>query len=162
MRATVSLEYWSRAPQAIAIAAYFPMSVYFLTPDTGTGADTITHGDDDNASLALGRSIVDQVNGGHPLGTADTVIFGQGTNTAEVDWADWHVTQPGPVLGPTMGLPEPGIWVMLFIGFVGLCAAVFRRGKTNRLASAFGEDRPSLDLSRVSSATSVEGSSRET
>jgi hypothetical protein len=51
---------------------------------------------------------------------------------------------------------------MLFIGVVGLCAAIFRRGKTDRLASAFGEDPPDLDLSRVASATSVEGSSRET
>jgi len=136
------------------------MSVYFLTPDAGSGGDTITDGDDDVASLALGRRMVDQVSGGHPLGTADTVIFGEGTNTAEVDYADLHVIPPGRVLEPTMGLPEPGIWVMLFIGFVGLCAAVFRRGKTDRLASAFGEDRPSL--SRVTSATSVEGSSRET
>jgi hypothetical protein len=39
-----------------------------------------------------------------------------------------------------MGLPELGIWVMLFIGFVGLYAAVFRRRRTDRLASAFGED----------------------
>jgi hypothetical protein len=118
------------------------MSVYFLTSDAGSGGDTITHGDDDDASLALGRSIVDQVSNGH------------------------HLIQPGRVPEPradiTMGLPEPGIWVMLFIGFVGLCAAVFRRGKTDRLASAFGEDHPSLDLSRVASATSVEGSSRET
>jgi hypothetical protein len=66
------------------------------------------------------------------------------------------------VLESAMGLQEPEIWVMLIIGFVGLCAAVFRRGKTNRLASAFGEDGPSSDLSRVKSATSVEGSSRET
>ena len=77
------------------------MSVYFLTPDAGSGGDTITDGDDDDASLALGRRIVDQVSGGHPLGTADTVIFGQGTNTAEVDYADQHVIQPGRVLEPS-------------------------------------------------------------
>jgi hypothetical protein len=141
------------------------MSVYFLAPNAGSGGDTITQGDDDGMSLALGRSIVDQVSGSHPLGTADAVIFGQGT-TAEVDYADRHVIQPGHELEPradiTMGLPEPGIWVMLFIGFVGLCAAVFRRGRTDRLAAAFGEDHPSLDLSRIESATSVEDSSRET
>jgi hypothetical protein len=61
-----------------------------------------------------------------------------------------------------MGLPEPGIWVMLFLGFAGLCAAVCRRGRIDRLGSAFGDDRPSLDLSRVASATSVERSPRET
>ena len=140
------------------------MSVYFLIPDAGSGGDTITNGDDD-ASLAVGRSIVDQVSSGHPLGTAGTVIFGQGSNTEEVDYADWHGIQSGRVLEPsaeiTMGLPEPGIWVMLFIGLVGLCAAIFRRGKTDRLASAFGEDRPRLDLSTVASATSIDGSSRE-
>jgi hypothetical protein len=80
------------------------------------------------------------------------VIFGQGT-TAEVDYADGHVIQSGHELEPradiTMGLPEPGIWVVLFVGFVGLCAAVFRRGRTDRLASAFGEDPPSLDLPRI-------------
>ena len=141
------------------------MSVYFLTPDAGSGGDTITHGDDDDLSPALGRSILDQVSGSHPLGSADAAIFGQGTITAEVGYANRDVIQPGRVLEArpdiTMGLPEPGIWVMLFIGFVGLCAAVFRRGKTDRLASAFGEDRPSLDLSRVASGTSVERSSHE-
>ena len=142
------------------------MSVYFLTSNAGSGGDTITHGDDDDMSLALGRSIIDQVSGSHPLGTADAVIFGQGTYTAEVDYADRFVIQLGRELEPradiTMGLPEPGIWLMLFVGFVGLCATVFRRGRTDRLASAFGEDRPSLDLSRVASATSVESSSLET
>jgi hypothetical protein len=52
------------------------MSVYFLTPNGGSGGDTITHGDDDDMSLALGRSIVDQVSGSHPLGTADAVAKG--------------------------------------------------------------------------------------
>jgi hypothetical protein len=28
------------------------MSVYFLTPNAGSGGDTITHGDDDDMSLA--------------------------------------------------------------------------------------------------------------
>lgn len=142
------------------------MSVYFLTPDAGSAGDTITHGDDDEMSLALGRSIVDQVSGSHPLGTADAAIFGQGTYPAELDYADRHVIQPGRELEPradiTTGLPEPGSWVMLFIGFVGLCAAVFRRGRKDRLAFAFDEDRPSLDLSRVASASAVERSPRET
>ena len=142
------------------------MSVYFLTPNGGSGGDTITHGDDDDMSLALGRSILDQVSGSHPLGSADAAIFGQGTYTAEVHHADRHAIQPRLELEPradiAMGLPEPGIWVMLFLGFVGLCAAVCRRGRTDRLGSAFGDDRPSLDLSRVASATSVERSPRET
>jgi hypothetical protein len=142
------------------------MSVYLLIPNAGSGGDTITHSDDDDMSLALGRSIVDQVRGSYAIGTADAVIFGQGTYTAEVDYADRHAIQPGRELGPradiTMGLPEPGIWVMLFVGFVGLCAAVFRRGRTDRLAPAFGDDGSSLDLSKVTSASSVEGSSRET
>ena len=150
----------------MAIATYFVMSVYFLTPNAGPAGDTFTRGDDDDMSLALDRSIVDQVSGSHPLGTADAVIFGQRTYTVEVDYAGRHVIQPGRVLEArpdiTMGLPEPGIWVMLVIGFAGLCAAVFRRGRKDRLASAFGEDDPNLDLSRVASATSVERSSRET
>lgn len=141
------------------------MSVYFLTPNAGSAGDTITHGDDDDMSLALGRSIVDQVSGSHSIGTADAVTFCEGTYTAEVDFTPTAI-QPRSELEPradiTMGLPEPGIWVMLFIGFVGWCAAVFRRGRKDRLAPAFGEDRPSLDLSRVASATSVERSSRET
>jgi hypothetical protein len=141
------------------------MSVYFLTPNAGSDGDKITQGDDEDISLALSRSIVDQVIGSHLLGTADAVTFGRGT-TAEVDYADRHVIQPGHELEPradiTMGLPEPGIWVMLFVGFVGLCAALFRRGRTDRLASAFGEDYPSLDLSRIESATSAKDSSRET
>jgi hypothetical protein len=138
------------------------MSVYFLTPNAGSGGDTITHGDDDDMSLALGHSVVDQVSGSHSIGTADAVTFGQGTYTGEVDFTPTAI-QPRRELDPradiTLGLPEPGIWVMLF---VGLCAAVFRRGRKDRLASAFGEDRRSLYLSRVASATSVERSSRET
>jgi hypothetical protein len=142
------------------------MSVYFLTPNTGSAGDTITHGDDDDMSLAMGRSIVDQVSGSHPLGTADAVILGQGTYNVELNYADGHVVQPRRELEPradiTIGLPEQGIWVMLLIGFAGLCAAVFHRGRKDRLASAFGEDCPSSDLSRVASATWVERSSRET
>lgn len=119
------------------------MSVYFLAPNLGFGGDSITHGDDDDMFLALGPRVVDQVGRSYPLGTADALIFGQST-TAEVDYADRHVIQPGRELEPradiTMGLPELGIWVMLFIGFVGLYAAVFRRRRTDRLASAFGED----------------------
>jgi hypothetical protein len=137
------------------------MSVYFLAPnsDSAVGGDTITQGVDDDMSLASGRSIVDQVSRSHPFGATDAVISGQGT-TAEVDYAGRNVIQPGHELEPradiTMGLPEPGIWVMLFIGFVGLYAAVFRRGRTDRLGSVFGEDHPSLDLPRI------EDSSRKT
>jgi hypothetical protein len=139
------------------------MTVYFLTPNAGSAGDTITHGDDDDMSLAMGRSIVDQVSGSHPLGTADAVILGQGT---KLNYTFGHVIQPRRELEPradiTTGLPEQGIWIMLLIGFAGLCAAVFHRGRKDRLASPFGEDCPILDLSRVPSATSVERSSRET
>jgi hypothetical protein len=45
----------------VAIATYFLMSVYFLTPNVGSAGDAFTDGDGDDMSLALGRSIVDQV-----------------------------------------------------------------------------------------------------
>jgi hypothetical protein len=122
------------------------MSVYFLTPTAGSAGDTITHGDDDDMSLAMGRSIVDQVSGSHLLGTADAVILGQGTYNVELNYTFGHVIQPRRELEPradiTTGLPEQGIWVMLLIGFAGSCAAVFHRGRKDRLASAFDEDSP--------------------
>ena len=107
------------------------MSVYFLSPTTGN-----------DVPLAVGPSTVDQVSGNRPLSAADAVIYGQGTYA--LGDAGGHTIQPrresAPGQDSTMGLPEPGIWVMLLIGFVGWCAVVFRRGRKDRLASAFAED----------------------
>jgi hypothetical protein len=61
-------------------------------------------------------------------------------------YATWPVTNHGLELdaGQTLNLafPDSGIWLMLLIGFVGVCSAFFRRGRKDRLASPFGEDMP--------------------
>ena len=118
----------------------FQTAIFFATLNVGAGGGSITFGGDDDMFLALNGVVVDQVGGVHPFGTTSTYDLGQGTYAMEIFYADRHVTAAyadiqfsGDI---TTGVPEPGTWALMLIGFAGLGYAAHSRGRNGRLGSA--------------------------
>ena len=118
----------------------FQTAIFFATLNVGAGGGSITFGGDDDMFLALNGVVVDQVGGVHPYGTTSTYDLGQGTYAMEIFYADRHVTAAyadiqfsGDI---TTGVPEPGTWALMLIGFAGLGYAAHSRGRNGRLGSA--------------------------
>ncbi|MGH7009793.1 MAG: PEPxxWA-CTERM sorting domain-containing protein [Caulobacteraceae bacterium] len=94
---------------------------------------------DDDAILALGNTVIDQIGGVHPAATNNvTEMLNAGTYSLNLFYADRYQTQAvldfGVVGdGVTLGVPEPATWAMLIAGF-GMIGFTMRRRRSFAVA----------------------------
>jgi len=118
----------------------FQTAIFFATLNVGAGGGSITFGGDDDMFLAINGAVVAEGGGVHPYGTTAAYDLGPGIYSMEIFYADRHVVaayadiQLGGDI--TTGVPEPGTWALMLIGFAGLGFAAHNRGRNDRLGSA--------------------------